>query len=48
MLIFSPILGVIIKTKKILSSNFNMKDMGEASDILGMKIIREHNVLILS
>ena len=31
-----------------MSSNFDMKGMGEASDIFGMKIIREPNVLILS
>jgi hypothetical protein len=29
-------------TKRWLSSNFKMKDMGEANYILGVKIIRDH------
>ena len=28
-------------TKKWLSSNFEMKDMGEASNVLGVKILRD-------
>ena len=28
--------------KKLLSSNFEMKDMGEASYVLGVKIVRDH------
>ena len=33
---------MIDTTKKWLSSNFEMKDMGEASYVLGVKIIRDH------
>ena len=29
-------------TKKWLSSNFEMKDMGEANYVLGVKIFRDH------
>jgi hypothetical protein len=32
---------MIDTTKKWLSSNFEMKDMGEASYVLGVKIIRD-------
>ena len=28
--------------KKWLSSNFEMKDMGEVSSVLGVKIVRDH------
>jgi hypothetical protein len=33
---------MIDTTKKWLSSNFEIKDMGEANYILGVKIIRDH------
>ena len=33
---------VIDSAKKWLSSNFEMKDMGEASYVLGVKIVRDH------
>jgi hypothetical protein len=33
---------MIDTTKRWLSSNFEMKDMGEASYVLGVKIIRDH------
>ena len=32
---------LIVVTKKWLSSNFEMKDMGEASYVLGVKIFRD-------
>ena len=32
---------MIDTAKKWLSSNFEMKDMGEASYVLGMKIVRD-------
>ena len=35
-------------TKKCLSSNFEMKDMGEASYVLGVKILRDHSKRLLS
>ena len=34
-------------TKKWLSSNFEIKDMGEASYVLGVKIFRDHSKQIL-
>ena len=33
---------MIDTTKKWLSSNFEMKNMGEASYVLGVKIVRDH------
>ena len=33
--------------KKWLSSNFEMKDMGEASYVLGVKILRDHSKRLL-
>ena len=38
-LLFSADLGVINDTKEFLSSKFEMKDMGEADVILGVKAI---------
>ena len=34
---------MIVATKAWLSSNFEMKDMGEASYVLGVKIFRDHS-----
>ena len=34
---------MIVATKVWLSSNFEMKDMGEASYVLGVKIFRDHS-----
>ena len=34
---------LIVATKKWLSSNFEMKDMGEANYVLGVKILRDHS-----
>ena len=38
MLIFSLSINVINETKMLLAFNFDMKDMGEANVILGIKI----------
>ena len=48
MLILSPNLGTINKTKWMLTSNFDMKDMGEANVILGIKITKTSDGLRLS
>ena len=48
MLIFSANMYVIIKTKRFLASNFDMKDMGEANVILRIKIIKINDGLKLS
>jgi len=36
-------LGPLHETKKFLSSNFEMKDMGEASYVIGIKIFRNRS-----
>ena len=38
---------MIIAIKRWLSSNFEMKDMGEADYILGVKILRDHSKKLL-
>ena len=43
MLIFGPNVNVINETKNFLSSKFEMKDLGEADVILGVKIKRNAN-----
>jgi hypothetical protein len=40
-LIFGSSLKVIEEVKKFLSSNFEMKDLGEADVILNIKLLRE-------
>ena len=40
MLIFGTSLSVVHNTKRFLASQFDMKDMGEAKVILGVKITR--------
>ena len=47
MLIFGTNLEIIESTKQFLSSNFQMKDMGSADAILGIRIKRENDKLIL-
>ena len=48
MLIFRTNLQVVINTKSFLRSKFDMKDLGEAEVILGIKITRTLNRLNLS
>ena len=47
MLIFGTNLQVIINTKSFLRSKFDMKDLGEAEVILGIKITRTLNEINL-
>ncbi len=48
MLIFGTDQDQVDKTKKFLSSSFDMKDMGEAEVILGIRISRKNNVISIS
>ncbi|XP_021766612.1 uncharacterized protein LOC110731072 [Chenopodium quinoa] len=48
MLIFGTDLDRVNETKQFLSSNFEMKDMGEADVILGVKIKRTSNGICLN
>ncbi|RVW94194.1 Retrovirus-related Pol polyprotein from transposon TNT 1-94 [Vitis vinifera] len=47
-LVFGTSLEVVCETKKFLGSKFDMKDLGEAEVILGIKITRTPNGLKLS
>ena len=40
--------NLVLKTNDFLASQFDMKDMGEASVFLGVKIIRKCDNIILS
>ena len=46
-LIIGTIKEMIDTTKKWLSSNFEMKDIGEANYVLGVKIIRDRTKRLL-
>jgi len=48
MLILETDIGVIKSTKRMLSNNFDMKDIGVADIILRIKIIRTPDVITLS
>nr|GEW85284.1 hypothetical protein [Tanacetum cinerariifolium] len=48
MLIFGTDLEQVQMTKELLSKNFDMKDLGEADVILGIKILRKENRLMLT
>ena len=48
MLIFGTSLSVVHSTKRFLASQFDMKDMGEAKVILGMKITKMGDSIKLS
>nr|GEU47784.1 zinc finger, CCHC-type [Tanacetum cinerariifolium] len=48
MLIFGTDQNQVDKTKEFLSSNFSMKDMGEADVILGIRIMRENKGLTIT
>jgi len=41
-------LGLLHDTKKFLSSNFEMKDMGEASYVIGIEIFHNRSQGLLS
>ena len=41
-------MGTLYEVKQFLLKNFDMKDMGEASYVIGMKIQRERSRGILS
>jgi len=47
MLVFSTSMNVVYNTKRFLASKFDMKDMGEISVILSIKIIRRDNGIML-
>jgi len=47
-LIFGTDIEQVENTKEFFSQNFDMKDLGEADAILGIKITRADNGLILS
>ena len=40
-------LGLLHETKKFLSSNFEMKDMGEASYVIGIEIFQNRSQELL-
>ncbi|KAM1419589.1 hypothetical protein ACFX1R_024337 [Malus domestica] len=46
-LLASNDLNLLLETKKLLSRTFEMKDMGEASFVLGIEIICDKNICIL-
>ena len=48
MLIFDTCNDIVFKTKLFLGCKFEMKDMGEASVILGIKIIKKGDNILLS
>ena len=48
MLIFGTCLDIVLDTKRFLASKFEMKDLGQANVILGIKIIRDDNGILLS
>jgi hypothetical protein len=48
LLIFGISLDIVHDTKRFLGSNFDMKDMGEANVILGIKILMNDDCITLS
>ena len=48
MLIIGSTIELIMTTKRMLTSHFDMKDMGEADVILGIKISKTSTGLVLS
>jgi len=40
-------IGILLETKKFLSKNFEMKDLGDASFVLGIQIHRDRSWGIL-
>ena len=48
MLIFGTCLNIVEHTKLFLSTNFDMKDLGEVNIILGIKVIRSNDGIMLA
>ena len=48
MLIFGTCIDIVSRTKLFLGSKFEMKDMGETNMILGVRIIRKRDSILLS
>ena len=48
MLIFGTCIDIVSRTKLFLGSNFEMKDISEANVILGVRIIRKGDSILLS
>jgi len=48
MLVFGTCDDIVFKTKKFLGSKFEMKEMGEASVMLGVRVIRKGDSILLS
>ena len=46
-LLASSDVNLLLETKKFLSSNFDMKDLGEASFVLGIEIHRDRRKVVL-
>jgi len=47
MLIFGTCINIVSKIKLFLESKFEMKDMGEASVILGVKVTKKGDSILL-
>jgi len=48
LLIFGTCIDIVSRTKFFLGSKFEMKDMGEANVVLGVRIIRKGDSILLS
>ena len=48
MLIFGTCIGIVLTTKSFLAFKFDMKDMSEENVILGIKIIRKGDSILIS
>jgi hypothetical protein len=46
-LLASSDVSLLLETKRFLSSNFDMKDLGEASFVLGIEIHRDRRKVVL-
>jgi hypothetical protein len=46
-LLTSSDVSLLLETKRFLSSNFDMKDLGEASFVIGIEIHRDRRKVIL-
>ena len=48
MMIFGTCIDVVLRTKAFLASKFHMIDLGEASVILGVRIVMKGDSILLS